>query len=533
MPRRRSASAVLVALIIVCGCEPDEWDSPVFFRPFDSGRLASTPPMGWSSWNAFGCDIDEDLIKAQADAMVETGMRELGYTYVNIDDCWMAAERNGDDELVADPARFPGGIAALARYVHRRGLKLGIYSSPGPRTCNGLPGSEDHEEIDAETFAAWGVDYLKYDRCSASKEDAIESFQRMRAALHDTGRPIVFSINPNGATWDRPWRDVAHLWRTTPDIKPEWSSACSWWCGIVEIADINERLARAAGPGGWNDPDMLEVGVRADGYAGLTAGEARLHMSLWAIMAAPLIAGADLQALDPDAAAIYTHPEIIAIDQDPLGMQGWRVRDEGDAEVWSRPLHVPGTRAIALVNQSSRSRRITARWNEVFLADEPVAVRDVWARRDLGAHDAGYTAEVPAHDVVVLEVVGTPASKSYEAESPANVVEGGARVAACATCSGAQKVSHVGNGGILRFREVTSPSAGTRHLTIVYATEERRSATLRINGGDPIALTFASSGGYDTPSRIDVSVPLAAGDNTIELMNPDGWSPDIDRIEIE
>jgi alpha-galactosidase len=383
-------ASIVVVLCVACDAD----DVPL---------LAQTPPMGWSSWNAFGCAIDEELIAAQADALVATGMRELGYVYVNIDDCWMAPERTGAGELQADPVRFPGGIAALADHVHARGLQLGIYASPGLWTCNYLPGSLDHEETDAATFAAWGVDYLKYDRCSAIDTDVGPAFLRMREALDATGRPIVFSINPSGAAWDRPWRDVAHLWRTTPDIKPVWSAACTWWCGVMDIVDINEPLHTLAGPGGWNDPDMLEVGV-THALGTLGAGEARVHMSLWAIMAAPLIAGADLRAMSPEIAAIYTNAELIAIDQDPLGAQGRRVRDDGDTEVWSRPL-AGGDRAVALVNRAAEPRSITVAWTEVGLASL-ATVRDLWAGADRGSHPTSYTAEVAARDVVLVVATG-------------------------------------------------------------------------------------------------------------------------------
>jgi alpha-galactosidase len=377
-----------LGLLVACG----EDDPP---------PLAQTPPMGWSSWNAFGCAIDEDLIKAQADALVATGMRDLGYLHVNIDDCWMAPERTDSLELQADPTRFPGGIGALADYVHARGLKLGIYASPGLWTCNYLPGSFDRDDIDAETFAAWGVDYLKYDACSAVETDVGPAMLRMREALDRTGRPIVFSVNPSGAAWDRPWSDVAHLWRTTPDIKPVWSAACTWWCGVMDIADINEPLADRARPGAWNDPDMLEVGVSHE-LGTLATGEARVHMTLWAIMAAPLIAGADLRALTPDAAALYTNAELIAIDQDRLGIQGRRIRDDGDAELWSRPL-ADGRRAVALVNRSPVPLAISVAWTELGLAG-PAVVRDVWASADRGSHASAFGAEVPARDVVLLTV---------------------------------------------------------------------------------------------------------------------------------
>jgi len=251
--------------------------------------------------------------------MVASGMKDAGYVYVNIDDCWHG-ERDGDGYIHADPVRFPSGIAALADYVHSKGLKLGIYSDAGTLTCERWPGSRGYEQKDADQYAAWGVDYLKYDWCYTSGQNVRDSYTLMRNCLLNTGRPIVFSI----CSWSFPgsWVvDVGNLWRTTGDISDNWYS-------MVSIIDINAGLYMYAGPGHWNDPDMLEVG-----NGGMTDTEYRAHFSMWCIMAAPLIAGNDLRNMSASTLEILTAPEVIAVDQDPLGKQGRRVRDHGDREV--------------------------------------------------------------------------------------------------------------------------------------------------------------------------------------------------------
>ncbi len=377
--------------------------------------VAATPPMGWNSWNTYGCKIDETVVKSQADAMIANGLRDVGYAYVNLDDCWMATSRDANGDLQANPATFPSGIKALADYVHARGLKLGIYSSPGPQTCvgrNGFggdkhPGSGGHETGDAQTFAAWGVDYLKYDRCTATTAEAEAKFSRMHDALQATGRPILYSINPDGATSAQPWSAYANMWRTTPDIDPTWKKgfAQGWWSvGIVDILDLNAPRAADASPGHWNDPDMLEVGVSKSvlfGTASLSDVEGRAHFSLWALMAAPLIAGNDLTRMSAATRATLTNAEIIALDQDPLGAQGTRVR-AGSQEVWAKRL-ADGSVGVGLLNRGSSTATIAVQWSDVGLGASSATVRDLWAHADLGTL-AGYSAAVPAHGAVVLRV---------------------------------------------------------------------------------------------------------------------------------
>ena len=532
----RCAIAAVCAVVVLTAAAPA--------RALDNG-LARTPPMGWNSWNTFGCDIDEGLIRDTADALVDSGLRDLGYRHVNIDDCWQAPARDAQGHLQADPARFPSGIAALADYVHAKGLELGIYSTAGTGTCQRLPGSLGHERADAETFAAWGVDYLKYDHCFTERSqlpdvDAVrvagdgvdatyeaeqartsgtaavaacggcsggarvtglgsdrgaldftvdvpaagtyrlgiayvyaqdprtayyptgyvsvngervtdrlrfepsagsqtpaartvevalqagvndvrldnpmtdlevkrDNFGRMRDALRATGRPIVYSINPNTLDGSS-FADIANLWRTTQDIKPLWHST-SWYRGVDDIVEENGPLDDAAGPGHWNDPDMLEVGVDISGFPGLSVDEERTHMSMWAMMAAPLIAGADVRALSAETRGVLGNAAVLAVDQDPLGRAAERVRADGATEVWTRALH-NGDRAVVLRNRGSAPAEVTASASDVQpeAARERYLVRDLWAHRAEVRASPALSAVVPAHGVAMYRVhaVGPP-----------------------------------------------------------------------------------------------------------------------------
>jgi alpha-galactosidase len=366
-------------------------------KPLTWEDLALTPPMGWNSYNHFNCNISETLIRETADAMVESGMQAVGYEYVVIDDCWMAAERNPDGSLAPDPSKFPNGVQALAEYVHGKGLKLGIYLDRGTKTCGGFPGSYGYEVEDANTIASWGIDYLKYDNCSpATGSSLVTDYTNMSNALKATGRPIVFSM----CSWGFPgsWvagGKIAHLWRTTSDIKDTWES-------ILSIMDANSVSAAFAGPGAWNDPDMLEVG-----NGGMTDTEYRSHFTMWALMAAPLMAGNDLRNMTPETVAILTAPEVIAVNQDPLGHQGVLVGNiEGKTkpEVWAKILSGENVRAVALLNRSDKTANITVQWLDLGLPAFPAAVRDLWQQADLGVFENGYTATVPSHGVVLIKV---------------------------------------------------------------------------------------------------------------------------------
>jgi len=371
---------------------------PTAARPSDA--LALTPPMGWNSWNKFACDVSEQLIRATADAMVSSGMKDAGYRYVVIDDCWQVA-RDSVGTIVVDAERFPSGMKALADYVHARGLKFGLYSDAGTKTCQGRPGSRGYEYQDARTYASWGVDYLKYDWCSHGTQNAEASYRLMRDALDLSGRPIVFSMCEWGT--NKPWlwgKGIGHLWRTTGDIQDCWDCKRDWGgYGWTLILDMQVGLESYAGPGHWNDPDMLEVG-----NGGMTTEEYRAHFSLWAILAAPLMAGNDIRTMTPEIRDILTNREVIAVDQDPLGRQGRKVRDDGDVEVWAREL-ADGSRAVALLNRGTEPKAVTVTWPEIgYTAGLSAAVRDLWAQRDVGAMRGRYAATVPAHGVVMVRL---------------------------------------------------------------------------------------------------------------------------------
>ncbi len=378
-----------------------------------SAGLARTPPLGWNSWNAFGADVRSADIRAAADAIVTTGMRAAGYQYVIIDDGWMAPARDADGNLRADPDRFPEGIAALAAYVHARGLKLGIYESPGLSTCQGLPGSYGHEARDAAAFAAWGVDYLKYDACGylglrAPATDArgwlVTGFTRMRNALDATGRPIVYSINP-AAGGDpaaaKPWTwasKVANLWRATNDHVPCWTSTepLGGYTGgcVADNLTASAAWAPSGGPGHWNDLDMLTLGLTPDTenivvrqIGAIATGsdttrlddtEARTELSIWAMLASPLLAGNDLTHMDASTGAILTNRAVLAVDQDPLGAAAVREPRADGLLVWTRRL-TGGDTAILAVNPSATARATTLTGAGLALPDADAYERvDLW-----------------------------------------------------------------------------------------------------------------------------------------------------------
>jgi alpha-galactosidase len=390
--------------------------------------LAPTPPMGWNSWNEFGCDVDEELIRETAQAMVASGMKAAGYEYVNIDDCWHG-ERDANGFIQPDPERFPSGMKALADAIHSLDLKMGLYSDAGWKTCGGRPGSRGREYQDAATYASWGVDYLKYDWCNTEGLAARGAYLTMRDALHAAGRPIVFSVCEWGdnAPWD--WAaESGHLWRTTGDIYPCWDceydhgSWSSW--GILRILDMQDGLRRYAGPDHWNDPDMMEVGN------GMSVSEDRAHFSLWAMLAAPLIAGNDLQGMSEATRAILTNREVIAVDQDPLGVQAFKYRDEGDLEIWFRPLAGEDW-AMLVLNRGQAPSEVSFDWSHEEVSDElsgrsayfdqgrVFEIRDLWAGASLGTTHRPLAATVPGHDVLMVRLDRVAGEGGMEAPLPA------------------------------------------------------------------------------------------------------------------
>src|SRR5436190_921344 len=358
--------------------------------PLDNG-LARTPPMGWNSWNHFGCDVSAQLIRETADAITASGMRDAGYQYVVIDDCWQVA-RDRSGRIVADSTRFPGGIKPLADYVHSKGLKFGIYTDAGRRTCQGRPGTYGSEELDARTYAEWGVDYVKEDWCNAQGLDAPAQYAKFRDALAKSGRAIVFSICEWGSNQAWKWGPrTGNLWRTTGDIEVSWAS-------MISRVDLNAQYALAEGPGGWNDPDMLEIG-----NGGMTEDEYRAHFSLWAVMAAPLLAGNDVRTMSAATRDILTNKEVIAVDQDSLGIQGMIVELPGpDLQVWAKPL-ADSSRAVVLLNRSALQTVITVPWWSLRLKGT-AKVRNVWTHTDVGSFDRQFSATVPAHGAVMVRI---------------------------------------------------------------------------------------------------------------------------------
>ncbi len=354
--------------------------------------LAKTPPMGWNSWNLFAGRIDDKTVREMADALVSSGMRDAGYIYLNIDDTWEGdRDANG---VIHSNNKFPN-MKALADYVHSKGLKFGIYSSPGPYTCAGYEGSYAHEAQDAKTYAGWGVDYLKYDWCSAARlypDTAMRAvYQKMGDALRATNRPIVYSLCQYGRenVWEWGPKVGGNLWRTTGDINDTYKR-------MMEIVDTQSEIAKFAGPGHWNDPDMLEIG-----NGGMTTDEYRTHMSLWAVFAAPLLAGNDVRGMTDDTRSILLNKEVLAVDQDPMGVQGHRADKNGDIEYYARPLN-NGDMALVVVNRANASASLKIPWAEMHIADG-TQLRDLWKHEDLTAKaDQEFT--IPAHGSLMFRM---------------------------------------------------------------------------------------------------------------------------------
>jgi alpha-galactosidase len=360
--------------------------------------LALTPPMGWDSWNRFGCNINQRLIERTASAIVSSGMRDAGYRYVILDDCW-EGPRDADGHIRPDPTRFPSGMKALGDYLHARGLKFGIYSTAGLRTCAGRPGSEGYEFADARQYATWGVDYLKYDWCNTGTRNPQAAYTLMEDALLATGRKIVFAICDSSS---KPWlwaNKVGNLWRTSNDIYDAWEGRDAYRLGVLNILDRQVRLWPFAGPGHWNDPDMLEVG-----NGGMSDSEYRAHFSLWAMLAAPLIAGNDVSHMNAATRAILLNREMIAIDQDPLGREARRVLKRGDQEVWSRPL-VDGGRAVLFLNRGALPAKISVPSTLIgYPAHLRLAVRDLWLHESVAPQLGRLSAFVQPRAAVVYRV---------------------------------------------------------------------------------------------------------------------------------
>jgi alpha-galactosidase len=366
-------------------------------------NLAATPPMGWNSWNKYGCNVSEKLIRQMADEMVSSGMSKSGYEYIVIDDCWQI-DRDENGEIVVDKDRFPDGIKALADYIHSKGLKFGIYSCAGSKTCAGRPGGRGHEFQDARTYARWGVDYLKYDWCNTTTQEAKSSYTTMRDGLYAAKRPIVFSLCEWGTA--KPWewaKAVGHLWRTTGDIVDRWDS-------MIDILDKNRDLGKYAGPGGWNDPDMLEVG-----NGGMTDEEYRTHFSLWCMLSAPLMAGNDLGNMSPATKEILTNTEVISLDQDKLGKQGFCYRHTDGYEIWIKKLE-GAEKAALLLNCSDEEKTVQVDFNLLLRANDDYwsnesykladyKVRDLWSHKEVSTDKTVINLTLAPHSVKVFRFI--------------------------------------------------------------------------------------------------------------------------------
>ncbi|HWO65920.1 MAG TPA: ricin-type beta-trefoil lectin domain protein [Umezawaea sp.] len=407
MPRRNPLTLVIAAVLAVLG-------TAVLPSAAAPGSPALTPPLGWNSWNSFGCGVTEAQVRQAADAMVSSGMRDAGYQYVVVDDCWFNPNRDSAGNLQAHPTKFAGGMKALGDYIHARGLKFGIYQVPNERTCAqtsgahpGSTGSKGHEAQDARSFASWGVDYLKYDWCSGAgtRDEQVARFAVMRDALRATGRPIVYSVNPNSfhaITGDKyDWGPVADLWRTTEDLLDIWQNGNtnSYPMGVGNVLDVTAPLAAQSGPGHWNDPDMLVVG-----RPGLTLTESRSHFALWALLAAPLMAGNDIRTMSSDISAVLRNPRLLAVDQDPLGAGGRRVRDDGNTEVFAKALS-DGSVAVGLFNRGSSTATVSTTVAQIGLGGTAFTLLDLWTGGTSSTSGA-ISASVPAHGVAAFRVSG-------------------------------------------------------------------------------------------------------------------------------
>ncbi len=368
--------------------------------------LALTPPMGFNTWNTFQGNISEDLIKETATIIATKGLKEAGYVYVVLDDCWMTRERDANGQLVADPQKFPSGMKALGDFIHGLGLKFGIYNDAGTRTCAGYPGGRGHEYEDARLYASWGVDYVKYDWCNTGSANAQETYRTFGSALLAANRPIVLSMCEWGTA--KPWEwaaPIAHLWRTTGDISARYSTNSrgrgGYGNGWKDILDrqTEQKLEQYAGPDHWNDPDMLEVGNR-----GLTYAESKAHFSFWCMLAAPLMMGNDLRIMTDDILKVLTDKDVIALDQDPLGKQGYRVIDEEGREVWVKELS-DGNWAVCMLNDSPNDAQMSLNWSDLeAIEGKTYKVRDIWAKKDLGTTKDNYTGNVVSHDVALFRL---------------------------------------------------------------------------------------------------------------------------------
>jgi alpha-galactosidase len=504
--------------------------------PLLQAGLSPTPPMGWASWNHFFCDYTDQTIRDQADALVSSGMRDLGYRYLLIQEC-IAPARDAAGSVLVDGKRFPHGMKDLVDYVHSRGLKAGIYTDIGPNTCAGKPfqGSYGYEQQDANTFAAWGIDFIEMDYCNRPEGVTGRTiYERMAAAIQKTGRPMLFYI----CSWgnESPWtwaQGKAQLWRTEGDISPNKNRVD--WTSVVKNFESNARHAVFSAANSWNDPDMMEVG-----NPGLTPDEAQTHFSMWVISAAPLWAGNDLTDMTDSIRSIYTNSEAIAIDQDPLGAGVSKVKEYGNGlEVWMKPLGTfgSGTDAVLLLNLTAAPAEVAVQWSDLELSGR-AAVRDLCAHKELGEFRDGYKARIPAHGSVLLKVSGEfswTQGATYEAEWPGNVRGGDAALIPCPECSQGYAVALHGGGkgsqgSSLAFTHIGVPASGRYWMNLAYAYNDSGDKTvqMQVNGGQPADIQLP--GAVFGSTRIPVE--LNKGDNSIVFRFTGENSANIDRLTV-
>jgi alpha-galactosidase len=380
--------------------------------------LAATPPMGWNSWNKFGPAVSEAVIRETADVIVSSGLKDCGYEYVVIDDCWSRKSgRDANGDLIPDPERFPNGIRPLADHVHQLGLKIGIYSDAADKTCGSYPGSFGFEEQDARLWASWGIDFLKYDYCNAPEDQAmaIDRYTRMGEALRKTGREFLFSLCEWGGRSPQLWGRKAggHMWRVSGDVYDSWVNIWiadwkTYAVGVDVSIDLAADLAPYGGPGGWNDLDMLVVGLKGKGQilgTGMSQIEYQTHMSMWCMACSPLMIGCDVRAMSADAAELLANREVLAVNQDPLGKPARRVKRFGCCEAWSKPL-ADGALAVALINRGSTGEDIRVKAGDLGLLDEPKLVRDLWAGEDVADFGPSLAQRVEPHETILLKIRG-------------------------------------------------------------------------------------------------------------------------------
>ena len=506
------------------------------------------PPMGWASWNSFASSFDASTIRAQVDAFVAAGMPAAGYQYIDIDEGWWQGARDSAGNIMVNPTQWPGGMAAIVSYIHSKGLKAGIYTDAGKNGCGFFfpttqpaapnTGSEGHYQQDMVQFERWGFDLVKVDWCGGDAEglDPQATFQAISAALAAataiTGHPMVLSI----CEWGRqnPWNwgaGTGAMWRASTDL--------IFFGQAASLPPALSNFDQAQHPGSQhtgyvNDPDMLTVGM-----PGLSDAQGRTELSLWAISGAPLLAGNNMATMSATTAAILKNAEVIAVDQDPRGLQGVKVaEDSAGLQVYSKVLAGSGRRAVLLLNRTSAAATMTVRWADLGLAGSSASVRNLWTATTIGNVTTSFSVSVPASGSVLLGVTGTEgAVTTLEAEAAANPRGGTAVVASCATCSGGSSVHSIGNGSAntLRFTGITASATGPAVVNIAYLNGDTttRTATLTTNGQGPTVVAFPPTGSWTTPGTVSVIVSLARGtSNTIAFGNALAFAPDLDAITV-